>query len=121
MNEEKLSFGTTTVHSIIPGEDVENFIEQKNISCLALLTTSMMMKEKNRVLSPKKSSPIDRLKRIFHFRDENSLSNSIGKKKASKAERAIKWQEDEKAVRAGTCSFHVKVNPLELRIIFKIF
>ena len=74
----------------------------------------MMMKENHCVTPPKKSSPIDRLKRIFHFREENSSPKSTknGKKKQSKVDRTIQWQEDEKAVRAGTCTFHLKVNQL---------
>lgn len=68
------------------------------------------MKENHCVISPMKtSSPIDRLKRIFTFRESSPKSNKKEKKKQKKIERTVRWQEDENAVRAGTCIFHVKV------------
>ena len=76
-----------------------------------VLALTTIFKENHCGTSPKKPSPIDRLKRIFSFREEKSSSKSskTEAKKQMKAERAAQWQEDEKSVRAGTCTFHVKV------------
>ncbi len=72
------------------------------------------------VISPKKLSPIDRLRRTLSIRNrkkENTGPSSI--KNGTKAKKPLQWQEDEKSVRVGTCSFNVKVKIFFVRIFYR--
>jgi len=68
----------------------------------------------NDISPPKKSSPIDRLRRTLSFRNrkKENISTSTsknGNKNKTNANKPLPWQDDEKSVRVGMRSFSVKV------------
>lgn len=76
-------------------------------------------------IQPKKHPRMDRLRRTLTFRSRkkdnltnnnniinnvNTTTNKNGKLENSNGEnKSLQWQDDEKAVRMGTCNFGVKV------------
>lgn len=65
-----------------------------------------------------KRRPMNRLKQTFSFRHrkkENSLANknhsnkNVTNHQITGDSKPLQWQEDERSVRVGICSFHVKV------------